>query len=412
MTNIEKELYHSFLYFMKEANTDSTSKGYGLIADNTKNHTMASVAAVGFGLTAYVIGVENKYITYEEGLKRVIGTFKTFLDNVEEYKGFFIHFADMQTGKAFRKSEYSTIDTALFLNGAITCDSYFDEEDVHNLFSQIYSRIDFHHFVKDYQGRKVFHMAYNPVEGGDYRHHSNNPWIHQWEMYAEQLMLYFQAAGSDTIDSELANQLYLGFERKTGRYQQYEYIYSPPNALFIYQYSHAWFDFSEYVDASGFDWFENSKKATLSNRQYCIDNSKEFPTLNEKAWGLTACLTPQGYRNQHVLPNDLPSGDPLSYGVLPPSGALGSMPFTPKESNEVLDNLFKTYPEAFQDYGFRDGILIQKDGTIWISPDDIGINKGITLIMLDNYLHKTTWKYYMQHPIIQKAISVLHFRKK
>lgn len=412
MTNIEKELYHSFLYFIKEANSNPSSQGYGLIADNSKNHHMASVAAVGFGLTAYVIGVENKYMTYQEGLKRVIGTFKTFLYNVDQYRGFFIHFADIDSGKAYKKSEYSTIDTALFLNGAITCDSYFDDSEVHYLFNQIYDRIEFNHFVKDFKNRKVFHMAYNPIEGGDYRHHSDNPWIHQWDMYAEQLMLYFQAAGSNTIDETLANQLYQGFERKIGRYKSYEYLYSPPNALFIYQYPHAWFDFSKYVDASGFDWFENSRQASLCNRQYCIDNTSEFPTLNEQAWGLTACLTPLGYRNQHVLPNDLPANDPHGFGVLPPSGALGSIPFTPKESLEVLNYLFDTYPNAFQEYGFRDGIQIQQDQSIWISDHDIGINKGITLLMLDNYLHQTTWTYYMKHPIIQKAINVLHFRKK
>jgi len=412
MNNLEKELYHSFLYFLNEANTNKTSLGYGLIADNSKTHQMASVAVVGFGLTAYVIGVQNNYITYQEGLERVIGTLRTFLNNVDQYHGFFIHFADIETGKPYRKSEYSTIDTALFLNGAITCDAYFDCEEVHLLFNQIYERVDFEHFVKDYNGRKVFHMAYNPIAGGDYRHKSDSPWIHQWSMYAEQLTLYFLAAGSDKVDETLANQLYQGFERRMGHYQQFEYLYSPPNALFIYQYSHAWFDFSKYLDEFGFDWFENSKIATLGNRQYCIDHHQEFPTLNDKAWGLTACLTPEGYRNQHVLPNDLPINAPHGYGVLPPSGALGSMPFTPKESNQALNYLFETYPEAFGEYGFKDGILLQKDGSIWISEFDIGINKGITLLMLDNYLHQTTWKYYMSHPIIQKAINKLHYRKK
>ena len=412
MTNIEKELYHSFLYFDKETNFDESSMGYGLTRDNTKDRTMASVAAVGFALSAWVIGVENGYINYDEAIKRVIGTFKTFLNNVDHYEGFFIHFADMNTAKPFRKSEYSTIDTALFLNGAITCDAYFDDPKVHQLFSELFNRVRFDRFVKNYQGKTVFHMAYNPHEGGDYRQKSDNPWIYQWHMYAEQLTLYFLAAGSPHVKPELAQALYHGFERKFGRYGDYEYLYSPTNSLFIYQYSHAWFDFSKYLDDDGFDWFENSRKATLGNRAFCIDHQTEYPTLNENAWGLTAGLTPDGYRNQHVLPNELKGDHPHANGVLPPCGALGSMPFTPVESQAVLSELFKTYPQAFGPYGFRDGILKQPDGSIWISPDDIGINKGITLLMLDNYLHQTTWRYYTNHPIIQKAIQTLNFRKK
>ncbi len=412
MTNLEKELYHSFLYFIDEANSDDQSKGFGLILDNSKDRKMASVAAVGFGLSAYVIGVENGYISYEAALKKVIGTFQTFLTNVDQYEGFFIHFADINTGKTYRKSEYSTIDTTLFINGAITCDSYFDNEIVHALFNQIYERVSFDKFVIDYQGKLVFQMAYNPTEGGDYRHKSNSPWIYQWHMYAEQLTLYFLAAGSDRIDAKMANALYNGFERNRGKYGEYEYVYSPPNSLFIYQYSHAWFQFQDYVDRNGFDWYENSRLATLGNRAFCIDHQKEYPTLNEKAWGLTACLTPLGYRNQHVLPNDLNKNEPHAMGVLAPAGALGSMPFTPHESVEVLDELFKQYPEAFHQHGFTDGILKQADGTLWICHDYIAINKGITVLMIDNYLHGTTWKYYMKHPIIQKAILKLGFKRK
>jgi len=412
MNNLEKELYHSFLYFMDEANTDENSRGFGLILDNSKNRKMASVAAVGFGLSAYVIGVENHYIGYETALKRVIGTFKTFLTNVDQYEGFFIHFADIETGKTFRKSEYSTIDTALFLNGAITCDSYFDEEIVHTLFNQIYERIHFDKFVKDYHGKLVFHMAYNPAEGGDYRQRSSSPWIFQWHMYAEQLTLYFLASGSERINHQLANDLYNGFERNFGKYGDFEYCYSPPNSLFIYQYSHAWFKFQDYLDSSGFDWFENSRLATLGNRALCIDHQKEYPTLNEKAWGLTACLTPLGYRNQHVKPNDLNNDHPHAFGVLAPCGALGSIPFTPKESLEVLDELFKEYPQAFRKHGFTDGILKQEDGSLWICDDYIAINKGVTVLMIDNYLHGTTWKYYMKHPLIQKAIQKLGFVRK
>ncbi len=411
MTLLEKELEKSILFFLNESNHNRLSPGYGLIRDNTKNQDMASIASVGFGLSSYVIAVENKMIDYNEGLTLVKGTFQTFLKSLDHFNGFYIHFLDIETGKPYKKSEFSTIDTVIFMNGAITCDSYFDDEEVHELFQALFNRLDFRPFIKEHFGKLVFRMAYNPFEGGDYRQHSNDPWIYQWHMYAEQLSMYFLAAATESLDETVARQLYLGFERNIGTYQDYSYIYSPTNALFIYQYSHAWIDFEKLESLDKIDWFLNSKIASLGNKAFCEAIHDEYPILGTNAWGLTACLTPVGYRNQCVLPNDLNPDDEHVFGVLPPSGALGSICFTKKESLDVLKELEEKYMQAFQNYGFTDGIALNQDGSLWISDEYIGINKGITVLMLDNYLHQTTWKYYMAHPLIKKAIKKLGFKE-
>ena len=128
MDLLKKELYRSWLFFYENVNKDMSSNGFGLILENTQNKQMASIASVGFGLTAYAIGVENKYISYSEGKDLVIHTFKTFLNNLENFNGFYPHFFEIETGKTYKKCEFSTIDTAIFFNGAFTFDSYFDEE--------------------------------------------------------------------------------------------------------------------------------------------------------------------------------------------------------------------------------------------------------------------------------------------
>jgi len=411
MNSLEKELRKSIEFFLNESNLDVNSQGYGLIRDNSKKRDMASIASVGFGLSAYVIAVKLGMLSYEEGLARTIGTFNTFV-NMDHFHGFYIHFLDMDTAKQYKKSEYSTIDTAILINGAITCDAYFDDPEVHRLFKVLFERLDFRPFIKEMNGKKVFRMAYNPSEGGDYRQHSKDPWIYQWHMYAEQLSMYFIAAATDTFDDVLAKELYLGFERNTGTYQDYSYIYSPTNALFIYQYSHAWVDFRNMIGPDHVDWFENSRVATLANKAYCEDIHSEYPILHDKAWGLTACLTPLGYRNQCVKPNDLIPTDIHHYGVLPPSGAVGSIVFTPKESIEVMEYMDEHYSEAFKEYGYTDGIALLEDGSVWVSEDYIGINKGITVLMIDNYLHQTSWNLYMSHPLIQKAIKKLSFERR
>ena len=408
---INEELYRSFLFFIEKANHDLSSKGYGLIQDNTKNNEKASIASCGFGLSAYVIGVQNKYISYEEGKNLVINTFKTFLNNVDKFNGFFHHFLELETAKPYKRSEISTIDTVIFFNGAITCDSYFDEEEVHDLFNKLFKQLDFIPFIMKYKNKDVFAMAYNPLEGGDYRGENSNPWIYHWHMYAEQLSMYFLAAATDNIDSITAKKLYDGFIRKKGMYSNFEYVYCPTNALFVYQYSHAWIDFRKIIDKSGFDWYENSVTATLANKKYCLDHKEKYPILSNSLWGLTACLTPNGYRNQCIEPNDFEDPENHVFGVFPPSGPFGSMPFVSEEVKEVFTHLEKNYMNAFKKYGFTDGIAIV-DNSTWISEHYIGINKGITVLMLDNYLNGTTWKYYMKHPLIQKAIKKLGFRSK
>ena len=413
MTNniLNQELYHSFLYFYKQANLKENSRGYGLISDDTFQPERASIASVGFGLTMYVIGVENGYITKEEALKIVKGTFRTFLDNISHVYGFYVHYCNRDDGLPFKKSEYSTIDTVLFINGAIVCDSYFDDQELHSMFLRLVQRVDYKPFIMEYNDKLVFRMAYNPHEDGDYRGKSVDPWIYHWHMYAEQLSMYFLAAGKDDIDEKTARDLYEGFERNLGKYKNYEYIYCPTNALFIYQYSHAWFDFRKYLDSFGFDWYQNSVIATKANKEYCIDNKNIYPILGENAWGLTACITPEGYRNQIIEPNDLNPNEKHVFGVLPPSGALGSIPFVGEESVMVAENLIRNYPESFGPYGFYDG-LTYVNGKLWISEAYVGINKGITGVMIDNYLNGTVYKLYMSHPYIKKAIKKLGFKER
>lgn len=410
MNLLREELYRSFLFFIEKANHDTNSLGYGLILDNTKNEKMASIASVGFGLSAYVIGVENEFISYETGKELVINTFKTFLYHLKHFHGFYPHFFHIDTAEPYNKCEYSTIDTAIFFNGAITCDSYFDEPEIHQLFDQLYNRLNFKPFLKTFDDKLVLSMAYNPNVGGDYRGNSDSPWIYQWHMYAEQLSMYFLAAGSDFINQEEAKNLWQGFNRKLGKYQDYEYVYCPTNALFVYQYSHAWVDFRNLDTKDGIDWFNNSRIATLANKAFCVDHRDRFKMFSHSIWGATACLTPKGYRNQCVVPNDFPDKYEKMMGVFSPSAPLGSIPFATEDVLEVVKELEDKYMNAFKQYGFLDSMTYEDD-QLWIANDYIGINKGITVLMIDNYLNQTTWKYFMKHKVIKKAIQKLGFKE-
>ena len=140
----------TFRFFWDTANPKN-----GLIPDRYPTPSFASIAAVGFGLTSYPIGVERGYITRAEAVKRVLATLR-FLYNAPQgthqhgmsgYKGFFYHFLDMKTGERFDDSELSTVDTSLLLAGALFCQSYFDadnpqEAEIRHLADAIYRRVD------------------------------------------------------------------------------------------------------------------------------------------------------------------------------------------------------------------------------------------------------------------------------
>ena len=119
---LKKELQKSYKYFIRECNNSKKSNGYGLIRDKSHyDKEIASIACVGFGLAALIIGVENKWISYEKAFNKAVKTLDTFINNVEGTNGFFYHFVDMNTGKRQWNCELSIIDTAIIICGAPPC---------------------------------------------------------------------------------------------------------------------------------------------------------------------------------------------------------------------------------------------------------------------------------------------------
>ena len=396
---IEAEIKGCFDYFWYETNTDLNSKGFGLVRDIT-NKDIASIAAVGFALPAYMIGVEHQLVSFEDAYNRVLNTLKTVLNNVPSHHGFLAHFVNFYTTEMVPNTEYSTIDTAILLMGAITVGEYFKGE-VKKIVTELVERTDWDYMINhDRNGKTQFLMALFP----------NNPRFDvHWDHYAEQLMMYILYAGKRDCNEKDARNLYYDFERNVGAYKGHNMIYCFGNALFIHQFTHAFFDFKEYLDERGCDWWANSVAATLANRQFCIDQ-KWSKTFNENSWGLSATQTPKGYQVYGAPPYGFECDyDAHCDGTVTPYAALSSMPFTPEESLAAL-RYFVTIPGLNGKYGLTDSYSF--DDTPWVSEHYIGIDKGPTIVMLDNYLNGTTWNYFMQSEVAQKAIRVLKFQRR
>lgn len=397
---IELEMKGSFDFFWKETVTDKDSPAYGLIRDGNgpADANRASIASVGFGLSAIIIGVEKGWITKEEGEERALGTLKTFWYNAEELDGFFFHFLDMQTAKKY-ENDYdvaSIIDTSLFLNGAITVAEYFGGE-VAAYFEKIYKRVD---WTKYYDvERNYYFMGYTEETGG----------TGQWDHYAEQLMQYILGVASPTYS--VPAEIYDGFERQAREYKGLKFFAAPHNPLFIHQYSHAWYDFEHVVDADGVNWFDNSVQATKAQRQYTIDNQDKHTAYNENAWGFSASDGPNGY-NALGAPAWDRDGNPWKNddGTIAPTAAISSIVFTPEESLKALEYFYNEVPELWSEYGFLDSFNQDGEET-WVAERVIGIDKGAGLLMLFNHQSHVLYDLYMNNAYIKKGTDLLNWKQ-
>ena len=218
-----------------------------------RNRSIASIAATGFGLSALCVANERKYFPTAEIKTRVQATLQFHLNKLPHQHGFLFHFSDVHTGEPFGFSEVSSIDTAIFLCGALTCRAYFNDPTITDLATQIYDRVEWPWMLN---GGDTFAMGWRPSSG----------FIHsRWNHYCELMMLYLLAIGSKT--HSVSPSAWDAFTRPPMVYEDFEYI-SGADPLFVHQYSHAWFDFAHKQDAYT-NYFENSVTATEAHKAFC-----------------------------------------------------------------------------------------------------------------------------------------------
>ena len=276
----------TFRWFWDTANPEN-----GLVPDRWPTPSFSSIAAVGFGLTAYPIGAENGWITRQQAAERTLTTLRFMYElpqgpeatGVAGYKGFFYHFLDMNTGLRFQQVELSTIDTTLLLGGALFCREYFDgasetEEAIRAYADSLYERVDWTWI----QPRAPYvSMGWHPESGFIQA---------DWQGYNEAMLLYILAFASPTHAIDPGAWDAWTSTYRWAAWYGYDHVNFAP--LFGHQYSHVWIDFrgiqDDYMRARGIDYFENSRRATLAQRGYAIVNPNDWNGYGADFWGLTA----------------------------------------------------------------------------------------------------------------------------
>jgi len=377
----------SFLFFYEQTNPTT-----GLTKDRcnvrTKDtSTAASIASTGFGLTAMCIALKRGFIPHPEARLRVVRALSFLWHKLPTHRGFFFHFADINTGERIFESEVSSVDTAILLCGVLTCSQCFHDRDIDQLAHAIFDRVDWTWIAED---TSLLSMGWTPELGFI---------SSRWSRYSELMMMYLLGMGSASHPLDKAT--WFAWNRTYFEYDGLRYIgaFAP---LFVHQYSQAWFDFRGKRDQYA-DYFQNSVIATAAHRIFCLELHSEFPDYTNDLWGITASDSKNGY----VAWGGPPAIGPID-GTVVPCAAGGSIPFLPADTMRVLHNIHDHYPNAWSRYGFVDAFN-PLSGKTWYDTDVIGIDTGITMLMAENARTGYIWEMFMKNPEAQRGMKIAGF---
>lgn len=397
----------------------------GQIPDRWPSKSFSSIAATGFGLTAYLVGVEKKYITRQQAADRVLKTLLFFQQakmgseatGITGYRGFFYHFIDMITGKRFGKVELSTIDTGLLMAGILSCQTYFDadnntEKQIRAIADSLYRHVEWDWAMNN---DETMSMGWHPESG----------FIEaRWKGYNEAMILYVLALGSPTHTIPASSWTAWTKTYQWGNCYGQEMVNFGP--LFAHQYSQMYIDFKGIADAymreKEIDYFENSRRATIANRAYCSSNPAGYIGYSPEIWGLTACDGPgnDDKSNPNIAFMGYSARGAAQWyvqddGTIAPTAAGGSVPFAPEICLPALKAMKQQYGDRIYDrYGFKDAFnftIINKDGSQgWVDPDYLGIDQGPIVIQLANYDNAFVWNLMKRNPYIVAGLKKAGFQ--
>lgn len=404
----------------------------GLVPDRWPTPSASSIAAVGFGLTAYGVGVERGWIGREQAVDRTLATLRFFArapqgaqaSGTAGHRGFFYHFLEMDSGLRAGTNELSTVDTALLLGGVLFAQTYYDQDnlkeaEIRRLAEKIYTRVEWPWA----QVRKpLISMGWKPEEGA---------LKHDWQGYNEAILVYILALGSPThpVGKDAYEAWTSTYDRSWGKFHGEEHLSFPP--LFGHQYSHIWIDFrgihDDYMRRRGIDYFENSRRAVHSQRNYAIENPSGWKGYGKNVWGLTASDGPVDASFDHdgqprLFRTYAARGAGIEYtlddGTIVPTAAAGSIAFAPEIVIPAITGMHEIYgAEIYGEYGFLDAFNPSFDfseaklhhGRItpmgWVDGDYLGIDQGPIVLMIENHRSDFVWNVMRRNPHIRRGLE-------
>lgn len=400
--------YQTFQYFWDNAEPVSgmapeRTHMDGIYPQNDEN--VVTSGGSGFGVMAILVGIERGFITREQAVERY-DKILTFLETADKFHGVFPHWWYGDTGEVKPFSQYDDggdlVETAFMIQGLITVREYFrdgneDEQEIVERINDLWEAVEWDWHTKG--GENVLYWHWSPNYG--------------WQMdfdvrgYNECLIMYVLAASSPThaIDAEVyhegwarsgdikTDREYLGYETVLDHYETND---SPVGPLFWAHYSYLGLNPTNLKDQYG-DYWKLNRNHALIHYQHSVNNPNDYEGYGEDVWGLTSSYSMRGYAG-HRPDMDL--------GVISPTAALSSFPYTPEESMRFLKFLYNDADSLVGEYGPYDAFSLEND---WYLPRYLAIDQGPIPVMIENYRSGLLWDLFTSAPEIQAGLDKLGF---
>lgn len=400
--------YYTFQYFWDgaEPNSGLARERYhidGVYPENDKH--IITTGGGGFGVMAILVGIERKFITREQGLER-FEKIVSFLEKADRFQGVWPHWLDGETGRVKPFSKFDDgadlVETAFLVQGLITVREYFAggnerEKQLVDRIDKLWREVQWNFHQKD--GEKVLYWHWSPNVG--------------WKMnfavtgYNECLIMYVLGAASPThpIDPAAYHEGWARNGGIVGNHEKYGYTLKlnhngaleQGGPLFWSHYSYLGLDPRNLTDQYANYW-EHNVAHTMINYKHCVENPGKFKGYGENCWGLTASYSVNGY-NAHMPSNDL--------GVISPTAALSSMPYSPKESMAAIRHFYENLGDKlFGPYGFYDAFSETEN---WWPQKYLAIDQGPAVVMIENYRSGLLWDLFMKNEDVKSGLKKLGF---
>jgi hypothetical protein len=376
----------------------------GIYPDNDRN--VVTTGGSGFGLMAILAGINQKFITREEGRKR-FEKIVSFLEKADRFHGAWPHWMYGETGKVkpFGKKDNGgdLVETSFMMQGMLCVRQYFKngsaaEKHLAKRIDKLWKEVDFDWYRN---GKNVLYWHWSPQ--------------YNWEMnfavtgYNECLIMYILAAASPT-HTIAANVYHEGWAKsgaikfattKYGHALQLSHNgatdYGGP--LFWTHYSYLGLNPHGLKDEYADYWKENKNQA-LINHDWCVENSKKYKGYGNNSWGLTASYSVKGYAAHSPGDKDL--------GVISPTAALSSMPYTPEYSMLAMKHWYNDMKDKlWGPYGFYDAFSETENS---YPQKYLAIDQGPIVVMMENYRSGLLWKLFMSCPEVKAGLKKLNFQ--
>ncbi|WP_084696361.1 glucoamylase family protein [Maribacter thermophilus] len=408
LLDLTQEVTFKYFWDFAEANSGGARERYH--PDDTSNSAnVVTTGGTGFGLMALLVGIERGFISRDEGVER-LEKILTFLELANRFHGAWPHWIDGTSGDVIPFSTEDDggdlVETAFLAQGLICVKEYFKEgSDTEKTLAEkadtLWKGVEWDWYT---QGDNALYWHWSPNYGFNINLKLSG--------YNEVLIAYIMAAASP--DYSIEKEVYTTGWASNGGILSSNTAYGYPllvkhngaenygGPLFWAHYSYLGLDPNGLADAYVNYWDVNVNHSMI-NYKYCVENPKNFEDYGEDCWGLTASYSRNsdgsiGYAAHHPE-NDL--------GVISPTAAISSIPYTPQESLAALRYFYKNKDKLLGEAGFYDAF--SPEYGFWVAEAYLAIDQGPQIIMIENYRTGLLWNLFMQNEDVQSGLEKLNF---